>query len=97
MSVESDPISPASSRPHLNDKPGFVYVHECHIARTKPAPASRADLASNTARAFDHPLNRWRCLEFFVEFVFEILNPGLVSLKETISYHRGGVPIRRTI
>jgi hypothetical protein len=89
VSIESDPISPENSSP-VNDKPGFVYVHECHITRTKPATASRADLASNTARAFDHPLNRRCCLEFFVELVFKILNPGFVSLKEMISHNRWG-------
>ena len=84
----------------MKDKPGFVYVHECYITRTKPAAASLADFASNTARVSGHPLNRWCGLEFFVELVFEILNPGFVSLKEMISHNRatnGGVPIRRTI
>ena len=100
MCLESDPVSLENSRLHVNDKPGFVYVHECHITCTKPTTTSRADLASNTARVFDYPLNRWCSLEFFVERVFKILNPGFVSLKEMISHNRAtnrGVPIRRTI
>ena len=88
VSIESHPISPANPNLHVNDKPGLVYVHECHITSTKPATASSADLASNTARAFDHPQKRWCGLEFFVELVFEILNPGFVSLNEMISHNR---------
>jgi len=84
----------------VNDKPGFVYSHEGHITRTKPVAAGCADLASNTTRAFDHPLNRRCCLKFFVEIVFKFLDPGFVSLKEMISHNRSAdeeVPIRRTI
>lgn len=81
----SDSISPGNSSPQVNDKPGFVYVHESHITRTQPAAASCAYLASHTTRAFVHPRNMWRCLKLFVELVFEILDPGFVSLKEMIS------------
>ena len=98
MAKGSDPISSENASPHVNDEPSFVYVHECHITRAKPAAASCADLASHTARAIDHPRIRWCRLEFFVELVFKIFNPGFVSLKEMISRDPDGdVPIRRTI
>ena len=75
----------------MKDKPGFVYVHEGHITRTQPAAASCAYLASHTTRAFVHPRNIWRRLKLFVELVFEILDPGFVSLKEMISHDQMGM------
>ena len=73
--------------PRALDVPGFVNVNESNVTRTETTSPGCAHLTSNATGACIDPLDIRCRLEFLVERVVELFNPGRVSLVETTKHH----------